>query len=162
MSPVLEAMVECLAFSLRHQNRLLLVTGPGLGDNCQIDQALHWGCYMGRSMVVELLLRADADIDFRDGELRTPLHRAVQQSHALHLEIIMVLLARGAEVAVCARVCFGCLYWRTGVLQHGMGLPPALARHNRSRLLLWFVARAQTPHAQLLPCIAQFIERWLR
>jgi ankyrin repeat protein len=62
------------------------------------EQALHWGCYMGRSMVVELLLRTDPDIDFRDAELRTPLHRAVQQAHALHLEIVLMLLARGAEV----------------------------------------------------------------
>lgn len=63
---------------------------------------------MGRSMVVELLLRTDADIDFRDGELRTPLHRAVQQSHALHLDIIVMLLARGAEVKACLLLCLAC------------------------------------------------------
>jgi len=66
---------------------------------------------MGRSMVVELLLRSNADVDFRDGELRTPLHRAVQQAHNLHLDIALMLLSRGAEVydsmcvCVCARVC---------------------------------------------------------
>jgi ankyrin repeat protein len=63
-------------------------------------------------MVVELLLRTDADIDFRDGELRTPLHRAVQQSHALHLDIIVMLLARGAEVKACLLLCLCVLLTR--------------------------------------------------
>jgi hypothetical protein len=60
-------------------------------------QALHWASYMGRSMVVQLLLRSNADIHARDGELRTPLHRAVQQSHHMHLEVALLLLSRGAQ-----------------------------------------------------------------
>src|SRR5579872_639672 len=117
-----DAVAGCLAngrgkaaeFLANHGARLGLDTAAGVGRldlvnsffnddkslkggaaRAQMEQGFLWACQYGRTAVIERLLEKDADLLNRADDGQTAVHCAVIGAH---LEIIKLLLARGASL----------------------------------------------------------------
>jgi Ankyrin repeats (3 copies) len=64
------------------------------------SRAIHYAAFGGHVDVCRLLLDADADVDSRTDDLRTPLYQASFRGHA---DCIRVLLAAGADCKITTR-----------------------------------------------------------
>ena len=66
-------------------------------DQCGITP-LHRACQLGLPRMVQLLVAAGANVDYRDGTGRTPLHYACTEYSAMSPDALRTML-------VCRRVC---------------------------------------------------------
>ncbi len=74
----------------------------------QIDKALLEGCESGDYNKVRLALNFGADLDAKDNQNWTPLHRASWNNH---IEIARLLIDKGADVEAKNNKGLTPLYW---------------------------------------------------
>eukprot|EP01116_Phalansterium_solitarium_P010802 TRINITY_DN260_c0_g3_i3.p1 TRINITY_DN260_c0_g3~~TRINITY_DN260_c0_g3_i3.p1 ORF type:complete len:1209 (-),score=478.65 TRINITY_DN260_c0_g3_i3:113-3739(-) len=87
----------CLNGGHRLVKRLLETDGVLVGQSWSGPELspLHIAAMLGKVQVVELLIKARADLDARDADGRTPLHWAATGDHA---KVVRLLLDAGADV----------------------------------------------------------------
>lgn len=70
-------------------------TSATFGDRTEHRTVLHYVCSAGDAAAAKMLLEANAKVDTRDAQFKTPLHLAIEEDH---YEIVDVLLQYKADV----------------------------------------------------------------
>merc|ERR1711879_1008270 len=70
-------------------------TSTTFGDRLEHRTPLHYACFNGDAEVAKVLLDANASIDVRDAQWKTPLHLAIDEDRD---DCIDLLLGSGADM----------------------------------------------------------------